>query len=116
MTRALPTPDGTADANVAVVPDGGGKDLEALGYKESSCEKVDKEAYRAKVCDPKSIGNTGVRRQLEIQAGISFAQQCTSARAEAGLPALSSEEMKTRFLPPSGPQSVPSHGAAWPAP
>lgn len=111
MARALQAPVGGADSAVVVVPDGA-SDLKALGYKETSCEKMDKEAYRAKVCDPRTFGNSGVQRQLEVHAGVSFAQLCTGARAEAGLPALSAEEMKRRFMSLDPAQSVPPHGAA----
>lgn len=77
--------NGTSATVLALVPDGGSADLQAAGFQDAVCGNIDKADYRAKVCKPEVIGNRGFQRQLEIQAGISFAQLCTAALAEAGL-------------------------------
>jgi len=111
VVRTITRADGGQDSVRALVPDRGQKDLEDAGYKDADCGGLDKAAYREKVCNPKSIGNSGVQRQLEIQSGISFVQLCTAARAEAGLPdttsiqasgKLSSDKSRTA-VPPRGP-------------
>lgn len=98
--RAVTNADGTTGTILAVVPDQGSKDLEAVGYTDTSCGNLDKKAYLERICNPKTWGNSGVQRQFAIQAGISPAQLCSAARSEAGLPDLTSDEKAQHFLPP----------------
>jgi len=116
--RSITRADGTLGSILAVVPDRGSKDIEDAGYQDASCGDLDKAAYREKVCNPKSLGNSGVQRQLEIQSGLSFVKLCSAARAEAGLPDTASIQGKHGFSPvnrrppvsPQGPSLLETMG------
>jgi hypothetical protein len=111
VSRTIARADGGTETIMAVAPDGGSGDLDAAGYKDTSCGTIDKDAYREKVCNPKAWGNSGVQRQLEIQAGITFAQLCSAARVEAGLSATPPDQDAATFFPsnrrPSDPKAGP---------
>jgi hypothetical protein len=110
VSRTISRDDGAAEIITAVAPDNGSADLEAAGYKAASCGNIDKEAYREKVCNPRAWGNSGVQRQLEIQAGISFAQLCSAARLEAGLSASPAKQDAATFSPSNQRPPAPNAG------
>lgn len=112
MARVAARADGSTGNIVLVVPDAGSADVSAAGYTDANCAGLDKAAYRARVCNPKAIGNRGVQRQLEAQQGISFVQLCTAARAEAGLSDVA-QARSARFSPSNDPHipAKPVHGA-----
>jgi len=87
-----------------VVPETGSKELAAIGYQEVSCANLDKVAFREKVCNPISFGNSGVQAQIETQLGVPFTQLCAASRAEAGLDRFSTEEEAIRFHPSNATQ------------
>lgn len=107
VARTVARVDGSTEIILAVAPDGGSMDLAAAGFADTECRGLDKTAYRAKVCAPRSLGNAGVQRQMEAQAGITFTQLCAAARAEAGLPSANSKQVPTQFSP-SNSQPVTS--------
>ncbi len=103
--------DGTSGTLVALVPDSGSADIQAAGFQDTVCGNFDKADYRARVCKPELIGNHGVQRQLELQAGVSFAQLCSSALAEAGLPQQAGASAQgSQFLPSNQRPPVPRGG------
>lgn len=84
--RSAMQADGKTAGFTVVVPDAKVAEVGALGYQEASCAAIDKAKFREQVCAPEKIGNSGMRRQLEIASRVSFEDLCTLARAEAGLP------------------------------
>jgi len=102
MERAALAGGQTTGAIVAVAPDGNSSNFDAAGYKEVACGTIDKAAYRARVCNPGAIGNHGIQHQLELQAGLTFAQLCDNARQEAGLPSRATDSTaraEPKFMP-----------------
>jgi hypothetical protein len=113
VARVVAGSGGVKTTILAVAPDSGSADLAAAGYQDASCGAVDKAAYRAKVCSPKDLGNRGIQRQLELQAGISFARLCSAARVEAGLTTQVSDTAASAGLSsPNRRQAVAKGGPA----
>ena len=101
---------GVSGSILAVVPDSGSADLAAAGYQDASCGTIDKTAYREQVCKPGLIGNHGVQRQLEMLAGVSFAQLCAAAQAEAGLPPQAADTAQGASFSPSNRRAAVPRG------
>lgn len=108
--RTIIQADGSTATFQAIVPDTKFAEFEASGYKEAACGQIDKQDYREKVCSPRSFGNRGVQRQLEVAAGVSFAQLCAAARIEAGLPETPPSEAQVQFSPSNRRPPVPKGG------
>ena len=101
VARAFISANGKPGSILAIAPDSGSTDLDASGFREADCGSLDKTAYRAKICAPENIGNHGIRRQFELQAGVTFAQLCNAARKEAGLPEQSTSTARSWNFSPT---------------
>lgn len=108
--RTVKQADGSTASCQAIVPSAKAAEFGALGYQDTSCTPVKKEANREKFCAPEKFGNNGVQRQLEVLAGASFADLCTAARAEAGLPEQAANQTPAVFSPSNSRKPEPTKG------
>jgi len=66
-----------------IVPAAEAQDYAKLGFEPTSCGAVDVAAYRDKVCEFVTWGNSAVQNQLEVYLGAQPAKMCASAKLAA---------------------------------